>query len=114
MDPDRRVRGIVIDTMADAGYPPRSSANSRAYRKREREMIAPVAQPVATPAIHDDEVACYTVREVCEKLRIKEGLCRALILGGAIKSFSLKDGSDDRRVTKRALAEWIKSRHEGN
>lgn len=114
MDPDRRVRDLVIDTMADAGYPPRSSANSRAYRKRERETAAPVAQPVATPAVRDDEVECYTVKEVCELLKVKDGLCRQLILGGAITSFALYEGSEDRRVRKRDLAEYIKSRLQGN
>jgi excisionase family DNA binding protein len=113
-DPDRRVRDIVIDTMADAGYPPRSSANSRAYRKRERELAAPVAQVPATPPVLDDEVECYTTKEVCEKLKIKDGLCRQLILGGSIKSFALYPGSEDRRVRKRDLAEWITSRLEGN
>lgn len=115
-DPDTHVRDIVIDTMAAAGYAPRSSANSRAYRRRVRDEAAPapIVPTNAEPAVGEDEVECYTVREVAARIKLGETKTRALIAGGVIKSFSLYPGSDDRRVRKCDLAAYITSRLEDN
>lgn len=108
---EEQLRAIVLETMAQAGYAPRSSGSGRAYRKRIRGEED--AGPMQTKIVSLD-TACLTVTQVMAELQLGERRVRELIASGQIPSFTIADGSGspDRRVRKSDLAKWIASRIE--
>jgi hypothetical protein len=106
-----QLRAIVLETMAQAGYGPRSSGSARAYRKRTPGEEDAVPTPAKVVSL---DTACLTVAQVMEELKLGERRVRELIAGGEISSFTISDGSGspDRRVRRSDLAQWIQSRIE--